>query len=39
MISNFVDEFNGLLKLSEKEFERGKLEYPNLKKKAQVFLT
>jgi len=33
-VSDFIDEFNGLLKLTEEEFERGKLEYPNLKKKA-----
>ena len=37
MVSDFVDEFNGLLKLTEEEFERGKLVYPNLKKQAQVW--
>ena len=25
MVSDFVDEFNGLLRLTEEEFERGKL--------------
>ena len=38
MVSDFVDEFNGLLELTEEEFERGKLVYPNLKKKARVLL-
>ena len=28
MVSDIVDEFNGLLSLTAKEFERGKLEYP-----------
>ena len=36
MVSDFVDEFNGLLKLTEEEFARGKLVYPNLKKQARV---
>ena len=35
MVSDFVDEYNGLLRLTEEEFERGKLTYPNLKKKAR----
>jgi len=38
MVSDFLDEFNGLLKLTEEEIERGKLEYSNLKKKARVLL-
>ena len=38
MVSNFVDEFNGLLRLTEEEFKRGKLMYPDLKKKVQVLL-
>jgi len=38
MVSDFVYKFNGLLKLIEEEFERGKLEYPNSKKKARVLL-
>ena len=38
MVSDFVDEFNGLLTLTEEEFERGRLMYPNLKKKARVLL-
>ena len=25
MVSDFVEEFNGLLRLTEEEFERGKL--------------
>ena len=33
VVSDFVDEYNGLLRLTEEEFERGKLTYPNLKKK------
>ena len=37
MVSDFVDKFNGLLRLTE-EFERGKLIYPDVKKKAQVLL-
>ena len=32
MVSDFADEFNGLLRLTEKEFERGKLIYPDIKK-------
>ena len=38
MVSDFVDEFNGLLTLTEGEFERGRLMYPDLKKKAGVLL-
>ena len=38
MVSDFVDEFNGLLSLTREEFERGKLEYPDLKQKARVLL-
>ena len=38
MVSDFVDEFNGLLTLTEGEFERGRLMYPDLKKKARVLL-
>ena len=38
MVSDFVDEFNGLLTLTAEEFERGKLMYPDLKKKARVLL-
>jgi len=34
MNSDFVDGFNGVIKLTEEEFERDNLEYPNLKKKA-----
>ena len=30
MVSDFVDEFNGLLTLTEGEFERGRLMYPDL---------
>lgn len=35
-VSNFVDEFNGLLSLTTEEFERSKLEYPDLKQRAHV---
>ena len=38
MVSDFVDKFNGLLSLTIEEFERGKLEYPDLKQKARVML-
>ena len=38
MVSDFVDEFNGLLSLTIEEFERDKLEYPDLKQKARVVL-
>ena len=38
MVSDFVEEFNGLLRLTDEEFERGKLMYPDLKKKARVLL-
>ena len=38
MVSDFVDEFNGLLRLTMEEFERGKLEYPDLKQTARVLL-
>ena len=38
MVSDFVDEFNGLLTLTEEEFERGKLMYLDLKKKVRVLL-
>ena len=38
MVSDFVDEFNGLLTLTEEEFKRGKLMYPDLKKKVRVLL-
>jgi len=38
MVSDFVDEFNGLLSLTTEEFERGKLEYSDLKQKAHVLL-
>ena len=38
MVSDFVDEHNGLLGLSNEEFERGKLQYPDLKKKARTLL-
>ena len=34
MVSDFVDEFNGLLRLTEEEIERGKLIYPDINKKA-----
>ena len=29
MVSDFVEEFNGQLRLTDEEFERGKLVYPN----------
>ena len=35
MVSDFVDEFNGLLALTDEEFRRG---YPNLCQKARVLL-
>ena len=38
MVSDFVDEFNDLLSLTSDEFERGKVEYPDLKQKARVLL-
>ena len=38
MVSDFVDEFNGLLSLTPDEFERGRVEYPDLKQKARVLL-
>lgn len=38
MVSDFVDEFNGLLSLTTEEFERGKLVYPDLKQKARALL-
>ena len=40
MLSDFVDKFNNLVRLTEEEFERGKLIYPDLKKTvtAQVLL-
>ena len=38
MVSDFVDEFNGLLTLTEGEFERGRLMYSDLKKKVRVLL-
>ena len=40
MLSDFVDKFNNLVRLTEEEFERGKLTYPDLKKTvtAQVLL-
>ena len=31
MVSDFVDEFNGLLSLTPDEFVRGRVEYPDLK--------
>jgi len=37
-VSDFVDEFNGLLKLTKEEFERSKLEYPKHLKKVRVLL-
>ena len=33
MVSDFVGKFSGLLTLAEEKFERGKLMYPDLKKK------
>ena len=36
MVSDFVDEHNGLLGLSNKEFERDKLQYPDLKKGSYI---
>jgi len=38
MVSDFVDEYNGLLSLTDEEFEQGQLEYPNLKLKACTLL-
>ena len=38
MVSDFVDEYNGLLALTDEEFWRGKLQYPNLKQAARVLL-
>ena len=38
MVSDFVDEYNGLLSLTDEEFEQGLLEYPNLKQKARTLL-
>ena len=38
MVSDFVEEINGLLRLTDEEFQRGKLVYPNLKKNARVLL-
>ena len=38
MVSDFVDEYNGLLTLTDVEFQRGKLQYPNLKQAACVLL-
>ena len=38
MVSDFVDEFNGLLSLTPDEFARGRVEYPDLKEKARVLL-
>lgn len=38
MVSDFVDEYNGLLTLTDEEFQRGKLQYPNLKQAAHVLL-
>ena len=38
MVSDFVDEFNGLLSLTPDEFARGRVEYPDLKQKARVLL-
>ena len=37
MVSDFLDEFNGL-RLPEEEYEKGKLMYLDLKKKAWVWL-
>ena len=33
MVSGSIDDFNGLLRLTEEEFERGKIVYPDLQKK------
>ena len=38
MVSDCIDDFNGLLRLTEEEFERGKVIYPDLKKKTRVLL-
>lgn len=38
MVNDFVDEYNGLLTLIDEEFQRGKLQYPNLKQAACVLL-
>lgn len=38
MISDFIDEHNGFLALSNAEFEEGKQTYPNLKQEARVKL-
>ena len=38
MMSDFVDEHNGLLGLTDAEFETGKIQFPSLKKTARVLL-
>jgi len=38
MVSDFIDEHNGYLALTDAEFEQGKLTYPDLKKEARVLL-
>jgi len=38
MVSDFVDEYNGLLKLSNEEFTTGKEQFPDLKQEARVLL-
>ena len=38
MVSDFVDEYDGLLSLTDEEFEQGLLEYSNLNQKARTLL-
>lgn len=38
MVSDFVDEHNGLLALTDAEFQAGKEKFPDLKRKARVLL-
>ncbi len=38
MVSDFIDEHNGYLKLTDNEYARGRTIYPQLKWQAREFL-
>jgi len=38
MVSNFIEEHNGFLRLSNNEFAQGKLQFPDLQQEARVLL-
>ena len=38
MVSDFIEEHNGYMRLTDKEYERAKNTHPRLKRQARIFL-